>query len=234
MSTLFNSPAAMALFDSVAPVKPASPDKTGESRVLMDAAAYAAQDVAVKATAAVQTWIGTDDLDEGEGAADRLIAMLVGIADDNKDGELSADEQDVVQVAANAAWDYMAGKGVSDDDLGALFNGDDAEVSNAAGARVIEFLADAVPDGDEASTDDANDAVFDSANWAAYDAVYKKRMVVRGGKKIRVNRRISGHVRLSAKQKISIRKMLRKSHNAGATMHRMKSNRVRKSMGMNR
>lgn len=64
------------------------------------------------------------------------------------------------------------------------------------------------------------------------DAVYKKKVVVRRGKKIRVNKRISGTVRLSAKQKMAVKKMLRKSHSAGAQMRRAKSMKVRARAGL--
>lgn len=229
-----NSPAARNLLDSVAPAaKPVSKADSDE-RIVLDAAAYTMQDVQMKAVAAVQEWSETSDLDEGEGAADRFINMLVGIADMDKDGTLSDDEQEVVQMAGNAAWDYMAGKGVAEDDLSTMFNAEDPAEANAAAGRIMEFLADGMPDGDAEATDDMSDAVFDSADGNLLDAVYKKRTVVRGGKKMRVNKRVSGHVRLSAKQKMAVRKMLRRSHGASATMHRMKSLRVRKSMGMGR
>ena len=230
------SPAALALLDSVNPAAIASRrvlDGADDTSTASGASAYSLQDTSLKAVAAVQAWCETDDLAGGEGSGDRLMAMLIGIADENKDGELSDDEQTVVGIAINAAWDYMGSKGVSDADLSALFESEDPTDYNGAGDRVMEFLADNMPDGDEAATDDASDFAFGpDAQASVFDAVYKKRFAVRAGRKVVIRKRISGHVRLSAKQKVSIRKMLMKSHGAKASAHRMKSMRVRKSRGM--
>lgn len=227
------SPDAVALLDSLNE-KPASASvaRLDAAEVAGSAQTYALQTIALKSAAAVQQWTETDDLDQTEGPADRLLAMLIGVADEDKDGELSEEEQTIVQMAMNSAWDYMAGNGVAEDDLDAMFNSDDPEAANAAGSRVMEFLADAIPSGDEAA-DDMDDFAFDpSATEAVFDAVYKKRFAVRGGKKVVVRKRVSGAVRLTAKQKVAVRKMLMKSHGSKATMKRAKSLRVRKSMGM--
>lgn len=61
---------------------------------------------------------------------------------------------------------------------------------------------------------------------SVFDAVYKKKLVIRKGKRVRINKRVSGTVRLSAKQKMAVKKMLRKSHSAVATMRRAKSQRL--------
>jgi hypothetical protein len=206
-----------------------------------DAMAYAVQSVSMAAAATVQAWCESDDITDGEGAADRLMAMLVGIADENKDGELTEDEQLLVDVAANEAWSYMTSKGVAESDLDALFNSDDPAVANEAGARVMEFLCDTLPDGEDASADELDDfafgseaqeGIFDAAGRPMLDAVYKKRFAVRGGKKMMVRKRISGTVRLSAKQKMSIRKAGMKSRGSKAMAKRMKSLRVRKAMNL--
>lgn len=195
---------------------------------------YSDTDVSIKAVAAVQEWAETDDLDEGEGYADRLMALMVGIADADVDGDLSEDEQDVVEIALNTAWDYLSDKGVSDEDLDSLLN----DWDNETGARVQELVASKLPDGEEAAADEMDSFVFgDGSDEAALDstvldATYKKKIVVRKGKKVRINKRVAGRVRLSAKQKLAVRKMLRKSHGAKATMRRAKSNRVRKQMGL--
>lgn len=195
---------------------------------------YSDTDVALKAVAAIQEWAETDDLDEGEGYADRLMALMVGIADVDVDGELSDDEGDLVDIALNTAWDYLSDKGVSDEDLDLLLN----DWNNEAGARVQELIVSKLPDGDEASADEMDSFVFgDGSDEAALDsavldATYRKKIVVRKGKKKRINKRVAGHVRLSPKQKLAVRKMLRKSHSAKATMRRAKSVRVRKQLGL--
>ena len=187
---------------------------------------YASTDVALKAVAAVQEWVETDDLERGETLADRLFAILVGIADADMDGEIGDDEAGVFEMAANAAWDYLDSKGVPEDDISALLNDFDTDAAD----RVQELLAERLPDG-EAADAELDAFVFgDGSDEAVMDAVYKKRLVVRGGKKVRVNKRISGTVRLTSKQKMAVRKMLRKSHSAGAQMRRAKSMRIRKRM----
>jgi hypothetical protein len=234
--------AMLALLNPPAGADPkARLDSVDPDMVAADAASHAIKSISLQTAATVQQWCETDDLAEGEGAGDRLFAMLVGIADDNKDGELSDAEQAVVDVAMNEAWSYMAAKGVAESDLDTLFNAEDPAAYNDAGARVMEFMADKLPDGDEAAGDemddfafgaDAQEGIFDSAGNLMLDAVYKKRFAIRGGKKMIVRKRVSGHVRLSAKQKVSIRKAGLKSRSAGAMVKRMKSLRVRKSMNL--
>lgn len=242
MHQLFTTPAAMALLAATAAASPRARLDSADPVMVADSAnAFALQNLSLSAVSTVQTWVETEDLDDGEGAADRLINMLVGIADANKDGELTDEEQAIFGTAANEAWSYLAAKGVAESDLDALFNSDDPADANAAGARVQEFLADALPDGDEAAADEMDDfafgaeaqeSMFDSTGNLRLDATYKKRFAVRGGRKVMVRKRVSGTVRLSAKQKISIRKASMKSHGARAMAKRMKSLRVRKSIGL--
>lgn len=209
-------------------------DEVDGDMVAGEASSYALQTIAMQAAAMVQTWCETgEDLAEGEGLGDRLMMMLVGIADENKDGELTDEESAVLTVAMNEAWSYMAAKGVAESDLDALFNAEDPEVYNGAAARVCEFMADALPDGDEAAGDEIDDFAFGAdAQAGVFDAVYKKRFTVRNGKKMIKRVRVSGTVRLSAKQKVAIRKARMKAHGAKAMAKRMKSVRVRKAMGI--
>lgn len=187
---------------------------------------YTSTDIAIKSAAAVQEWAETspDDLDTGEGLGNRLLALLLGIADVDMDGEVGEDEQGVLDMALDAADQYLSEKGVSREDVDALLNDFDDDVA----ARVQELIASRLPDGEEAAAADINDFVFgDGSDEAAMDAVYKKKIAFRKGKKTLIRKRVSGHVRLSAKQKVAVRKMLRKTHSAAAQMHRAKSMRVR-------
>lgn len=202
------------------------------------AGSYAVRDIQIKAVSAVQQWLETDeaDLGDGETLADRLTALMIGIADADKDGEISDDEADVVQVAMNAAWDYLASKGVPEDDCSALFNDGD----EAAASRVRDFVAGEVPDGDAADeeidnfvfSEEDQEPLLDCVGNAVCDAVYKKTFAIRKGKKVRISKRVSGTVRLSAKQKVAIRKAQMKSHSAAAMMRRLKSMKIRKKMGI--
>lgn len=210
-----------AIFDSV---------ENGDTYT--DASDFAHNDIALKSVAALQQWAEADDLEDGEDLATRLSMMMVGIADADLDGEISDAEWGVMQIALETAWDYLAGKGVSEEDIDALLNNWD----NDAAVRIQELLASRLPDGDEASGDDMDSFVFgDGSDEAAFDsavldATYKMKVAIRGGKKVRIKKRISGTVRLSAKQKIAIRKAQRKAFSAGAMMKRAKSMRIRQKM----
>ena len=228
-----------ATFDSANGCGEKGKDKKDEATMDTAAGQYAVQYVQNQAVAAVQQWAETEssDLDEGETLADRLMAMMVGVADANKDGEITDDEQQVIEVAMNAAWDYLKSKGATDDDCSAIFNEGDAE----AASRVRDLVAGALPEGEDAADDEIDNFVFtsedqepllDSVSNAIYDAVYKKTFAIRKGKKVRINKRVSGTVRLSAKQKVAIRKAQMKSHSAAALMRRMKSMRMRRKAGL--
>ncbi|MGO0379817.1 hypothetical protein ACTMMC_25205, partial [Escherichia coli] len=151
-------------------------------------------------------------------------------------GELSDDEAAVAQALLENLYDYLASKGVSEEDCSALLNDWDA----SAAERVKDLLADTATSDEDAAADmesfafdeNAEQSIFDSAGEPIYDAVYKKKVVVRQGRKVRINKRVSGVVRLSAKQKVAIKKMQRKSHTAVATIQRMKSLKVRKRAGL--
>lgn len=204
-------------------------DSTGEEPALAGADNYTIADITMSAVSAVQQWAETDDLDDGESYADRLMALVVGIADANKDGDITEDEQGVLEVALNAAWDYLVKCGATEEDAGALLNDWDDEAAD----RVRDLVASVLPEGDDEASAEIDSFVFsESDQEPALDAVYKMKMAVRGGKKMRIRKRISGTVRLSAKQKLAIRKARMKSHSAGAMMRRMKSMRMRKKAGL--
>lgn len=204
-------------------------DSTGDEPALSGADDYTLRDIKLSAIAVVQQWTETDDLDDGESYADRLMAMFVGIADANHDGDVTEDEQGVLEVALNAAWDYLVKAGVTEEDAGALLNDWDDDAAD----RVRDLVASVLPDGDDAASAEIDSFVFsDDDNAPVLDAVYRKTVAVRNGKKVRINKRISGTVRLSAKQKVAIRKARMKSHSAGAMMRRLKSMRLRRKAGL--
>jgi len=204
--------------------------KNAEKELTLDGADdYTLRDIQLSAVAAVQQWVETDDLEDGENSADRLMALFVGIADANKDGEITEDEQGVLEVALNAAWDYLVKLGVSEEDVETLLNDWDEDTAE----RVRDLVASVLPEGEDEAGADIDSFVFSAEDQEpALDAVYKKKLVIRGGKKVRINKRISGKVRLSAKQKVAIRKARMKSHSAGAMMRRMKSMRLRRKTGL--
>lgn len=205
-------------------------DKKDDEEVLDNAGSYQDSDIALKAVAAVQEWAETpaSDRDEGEGSADRLFSLLAGIADADMDGEVSETEADVINLAANAAADYLIAKGVPEADAVALLEGFD----NDLGETVQELVLSGLPDGEDADIEIDGFVFGDGSDDDAFDATYRKKVVIRRGRKVRINKRVSGRVRLSAKQKVAVRKMLRKSHSAGAQLRRAKSVKVRRRMGI--
>ena len=124
-----------------------STDNEDEANVTAD---YAATHIALTTAATLQEWLETDDLDDGESMADRLLANMVGIADANKDGELTEDEAEVLETALEFAWDYMEEKGVSDEDCSKLLN----DWDDAAAERIRDLLASSLADGEDAAMAD--------------------------------------------------------------------------------
>lgn len=216
-------------FDSACGNKKETPLTLDAMPYADDAERYTAQDLKLKAASAVQAWAETDDIGDDETSADRLQSLFIGIIDINKDGEINDDEVDLLEILLNAAWDYLAAKGADDDDIDLLLNDWDA----AAADRIMDVVNGSLPDGDEAALSDIDAFAFGYGDQeSVFDAVYKTKIAVRGGKKMRIRKRVSGTVQLSSKQKVAVRKMLAKSHSAQAVRNRMRSLRIRKSSSL--
>ena len=200
-------------------------DCTGDDCDIMDSASnFEAASIRMDVAAAIKQWAEDTDLEDGEGVSDRLQALIVGIADSNQDGELDDDEQELIAFALEAAWDYLLAIGVDESDLDLLLNEWDA----SAAERIRDLVI--ASEGDDTDLDTF--AFADGDQDSVFDATYRKKIAIRGGKKVRINKRISGTVHLSGKQKLAIRKMGLKSRSASAKVHRLKSMRMRKKMGL--
>lgn len=202
-------------------------------------AIFQEQAIASDAMALLSEWFETmeDDLDDGEGLGDRLYSLFISLADENKDGEISDDEADVINIGINAAYDYLVSKGVSEENATALLE----EFDNAVAESVHAFVLEKLPVGNDEMFNEMDDLIFADAenepmldgidhNGLALDAAYRKTFAIRHGKKMRINKRISGKVRLSAKQKIAIKKARLKANTGAAKMRRLKSFRLHKRM----
>ncbi|QLG96713.1 hypothetical protein HZF02_32875 (plasmid) [Pseudomonas yamanorum] len=211
------------------------------SQAMLDAAATAAaadendlpavvftDTMRMDAASVVAAWAQSDELGEGEGYGDRLLALIVGTAA-HSDTNLTEDEVDYADMVAELVGDYLEDKGISEDDIDGLIG--EGDFNNDVGERVHEALLDALPDGEEAMIDDAGRFV-DGEDDTMLDATYRKVFAIRGGKKVRRKKRISGTVRLNAAQKAAVRKMQRKSFSGGAKIRRARSMRLRKKMGL--
>lgn len=185
-----------------------------------DAQNYALTNIAINVAAAIQEWIetGDSDLDDGETLATRLLGLLIGLSNpDVDDEELTSDEQDTMVLALEAAWDYLTDKGVSYEDASALLN----DWDNDAAIRIRDLSAATLAEVDPVK--DIDDFAFDSAS--TFDAVHRMKRAIRDGTKARINKRVSGKVKLTAKQKLGLRKASKKAHTASAMMKRVKSQR---------
>lgn len=182
------------------------------------------------ATHVIREWAETDDLGEGEGYGDRLLALVVGTAADS-DTDLTEDEVDYAGMVAELVGDLLESKGIPEADVDALIG--DGSFDNDVAERVHEALLDKMPTGEDAMNDEAARFVDGTdEDGDMLDATYRKKVVVRAGKKVRLNKRIAGNIRLTAAQKSAVRKMQRKAFSGAAKMKRAKSMRLRKKLGL--
>ena len=211
---------------------------------------YDVKRLALAVGSSVQTWAEDGDLADGETYADRLFALFVGIVDENKDGELSDDEQEEFADVCEYAGQYLTRHGVDEDDAMALLS----EWDDDTAERVRDVLVGNLPEGDGAA-EDINDFAFggntmDSASGVTMDkafqaptghgqetkgknkAGYKTVVVVRGGQKTFARKRITGKVRLSPAQKASIAKARLHSKSSQAIRNWRKSIKMRKQLGI--
>jgi hypothetical protein len=180
----------------------------------------------VDAAAVVSAWADTDDLGEGEGFGDRLYALVVGTASDGDgDADLTDDESAYAADVAELVGDYLEDKGIDDGDIDSLLDNFDNDVA----ARVHDALLDKMPQGDEAMMDDTDKFIHGDGD-DMMDATYRKVVAIRKGKKVRISKRIGGTVRLTAAQKIAVKKMQRKAFSGTAKRNRAKSMRIRMKM----
>jgi len=180
----------------------------------------------VEAAAVVEEWADTDTLDEGEGFGDRLYALVVGNATDG-DGEMTDDESEYAADLAQLVGDYLEARGIDGDDIDALLD----NFENDIAARVHDVLLDKMPQGEEAMLDATDRFVNgDAEDGEMMDATYRKVLAIRQGKKVRLNKRIGGTVKLTAGQKSAVRKMQRKAFSGTAKRKRARSMRIRMKM----
>lgn len=177
------------------------------------------------AVAIVQEW-AESELDEGEGFADRLYALIVGTAaaEGDEEADLNEEQSELAAGYAELVGDYLESKGVESSDVDALLGGNLED--NELAARIHDALLDKLPQGEDAMLDDT-DKFVSGDDDEMLDAVYKKVVAIRGGKKVRIKKRISGKVRLTAGQKTAVRKMLKKAQSGMAKAKRRKSMRMR-------
>lgn len=140
---------------------------------------------------------------------------------------------------AQALYDYMISKGVSEENAASLLD----DFDNDLARNIHQFILGKLPQGEDEMQDEMdalifsteeNEPMLDSAISMEIitDAAYRKVFAIRNGKKLRINKRISGKVRLSAKQRQAIRKAQRRANTGAAKMRRLKSFRMRRRAGL--
>ena len=216
--------------DSASEKKQASPLSPEDRKLTMDAIAsdYAARDTSLKATAVVQEWveIPPDDLDPNEGYADRLYGMLLGFIDENQDGEITDEEQEVFDSYANAVGAYLSKKGVTDADIEKLLS----DWDNEAAESIIDYLAGELDDNDA----DLDEMAFSPEEQEPiFDAVGKQWGISNGKKVLKKIQGFGPKVKRSIKQVMSLKKALRRAFSPDAMRKRAKSMRLQQKMGLN-
>jgi hypothetical protein len=211
--------------------EPVLEKRTREELILDAAATFQSGSDRAEVAGIVHEWAETspEDLDEGEGMADRLYAMLVGAVADSEDGDLTEDEAALAQTYMELAVSYLVSAGIGEDDAVSAIDGDNDAAQRVSDFVISEELTEDDIDGFAFGADE-QEPLFDSA--VILDAAYKMRNVVRGGKRMRVNKRVSGSVRLSGAQRVALKKARMRSFSAGAKMKRLKSMHMRSKLGM--
>lgn len=188
------------------------------------------------------------DLDENELPSDRLDSLLAGLASGGDDDEeFEADESTLDIIIANVQ-DALATFGVEDSTISAMFGGDaDADEAIEAAAEIIEsnkpqseddldefidLFAYGEAEDDEMLLDGVSLGKTTTKSGKFGKVVYKAVKAIRHGKMTIVNKRVSGKVKLSAKQRSALKKALRKAGSSGAIKRRMRSMKKAKAMNI--
>lgn len=188
-----------------------------------------------------------NNLAEDELPSDRLDALLVGMSSDQDGEELDVDQPTLDIIIANVQ-DALASLGVSDELILAIFSGE-AEADEAI-ESTAEIIASNLPTGDDleefidlfvyGEAQDDEEAMLDGISLGKTTTksgkfgkvVYKAVKAIRNGKVSLVNKRISGKVKLSAKQRSALNKARRKASASGAIKKRIRSMKKAKAMNI--
>ncbi|MNZ81642.1 hypothetical protein D3C78_1003180 [compost metagenome] len=184
-------------------------------------------------------------LDEDELPSDRLDNLLAGLASGSDDDEFEVDEATLDIIIANVQ-DALASLGVDEGVIASMFGGDaNADEAIEAAAEIIvsntpqgddldEFIDLFVygeAEDDELMVDGVSIGKTTSKSGKFGKVVYKAVKAIRNGKVAIVNKRVSGKVKLSPKQRSALAKARRKAGSASAIEKRSRS--MAKSKAMN-
>lgn len=218
-------------------------DKDNDKDDYLDGADVVSSNKHVSVANAIMEWCNesTIPLDDGETQAMRLYVLLLDAAGVDLETDITDDEAEMFDLVCDIAIKYLVSKGVDEADASELIDSLGSKNADDIGDTVFDYLCDKLPNDDDAITDDMADfGILDKANGTPLDengdpildAVFKKVMAIRGGKKMRVNKRIAGSVHLSSKQRAAIKKAGRRAHSSTADMKRSRAMAKRKQMNL--
>lgn len=166
------------------------------------------------AAAAVLAWV-----ESGDSESDELDALAFGLAGGSDDEDLTDDQVETYTDIKIQMADFAMQCGAKEKDCQAMVDGDDE-----AAERVFNAVESAVSDSDD-------DELI--SNFAHREALIleSKKKVIRDGKVVMVNKKKRKR-RMTSAQKQALKKAQRKAHSSSAKAARKKSNRIRKSRGM--
>lgn len=189
---------------------------------------------AIAATIALE-WAQGDDH-----SYDALDAYVLDAAGIDEDSEVTEDDEDFYNEVWGEVADALVFLGADETAVTELCDKEDS----SAGASVAEavkggLVAEGAPS-DEAivmefaagDNYDVFKSIYEGAEGDLFEAAYRKKKVVRDGKVVKINKRVSGRIRLSAAQKAGLRAARRKANTAVARLHRRKSMKLRKQRGL--
>lgn len=204
--------------------------------------------VALVAVLLLAQAITENDLDEDELPTDRLDALIAGLSGADDDEGFEADQNTLDIIIANIQ-DAMASLGVPDEVILSAFS-EDAE-ANEAIESIAEIIESNTPQGDDLeefidlfvygeAEDEDSEMMLDGVSVGKTTTksgkfgkvVYKAVKAIRNGKVQIVNKRVSGKVKLSAKQRQALSKARRKAGSSSAIKKRMRSMKKAKSMNI--
>lgn len=189
-----------------------------------------------------------NDLAEDELPTDRLDTLIGGLASDVDDEDFEADQTTLDILIANVQ-DAFASLGVSDETILAMFS-TEAEADDAI-ELAAEIVESNVPSGDDLNEfidlfvygeaqDEGEDTMLDGISLGKTTTksgkfgkvVYKAVKAIRNGKVTLVNKRMSGRVKLSAKQRSALNKARKKASSSSAIKQRLRSMKKAKNLNL--
>lgn len=249
----------MQMFDSLNPLNKPMVDSAAANAVSqieetgLDVAALNSEVQNMRKAALVVVFLLTQaiidkELDEDELPSDRLGALIAGFAaDDETDDEIEVDQSTVDIFTANVQ-DALETLGVSQDVIKTMFGeGEEAEDAIEVAAETVEsntpqgdnldslidLFAYGEPEEDEGHMLDGVSLGKTTTKSGKFGKViYKAIKAIRNGKVSIVNKRISGKVKLSAKQRAALNKARKKATSSPSLKKRARSMAKHKQMNI--